>query len=146
MKKYAIYAALAVMSVVVPAYAHHSFAMFEMEKETVYSGTVVEFNWENPHSHIIIKVAPGAKDASTVGTWDVEGGSVNIMGRQGWNKSSFKPGDPITLVAHPMKDGSKGASLFFAIMPDGTRMYHDIARPTADQEKTIQEQLTKLKG
>jgi Family of unknown function (DUF6152) len=146
MKKILAIVVLAVIGVVVPAFAHHSFAMFDMTRETIYTGTVLQFNWENPHSHIIVKVAPGAKDPTTVGTWDIEGGSVNIMGRQGWNRSTFKPGDTITLVAHPMKDGSKGASLFCAVMPDGTRIYHDIARPTPDQEKEIQEALAKAKS
>ena len=90
---------------------------------------VEESNWENPHTHIIIKVAPGAKDPSTVGTWDIEGGAVNIMSRQGWNRTTFKPGDKADIVAHPMKDGSKGASLFYAIMPNGQKLFHDIARP-----------------
>ena len=77
------------------------------------------------------KPGPGV-DPATVGTWDVEGGSTNIMGRQGWTRATLKPGDPITLVGHPMKDGSKGISLFYMIMPDGKRMYHDIARPKDD--------------
>ena len=54
------------------------------------------------------------------------------MGRQGWNKATFKAGDEITAVAHPLKDGSKGASLFYVIMPDGRRLYHDIARPKGE--------------
>jgi hypothetical protein len=74
-------------------------------------------------------------DPQTVGTWDVEGGSVNIMTRQGWTRASYKVGDPITVVGHPMKDGSKGISLFYAIRPDGTRLYHDIARPKDDITK-----------
>jgi len=36
------------------------------------------------------------------------------------------------LVAHPMKDGTKGASLFYAQLPDGKRLYHDIARPKTE--------------
>jgi hypothetical protein len=146
MKKMVGFAVLAVIAVVAPAYAHHSFAMFDMTRQTIYTGTVLQYNWENPHSHIIIKVAPGAKDPTTVGTWDIEGASVNIMGRQGWNRATFKSGDTITVVAHPMKDGSKGASLFCAVMPDGTRIYHDIGRPTPDQEKEIEEALVKLKS
>ena len=35
----------------------------------------------------------------------------------------------------PMKDGSKGISLFYAIRPDGSRLYHDIARPKDDVKK-----------
>ena len=46
--------------------------MFELTKDTTYEGTVVEYRWENPHTHIIVKVDPGAADPSTVGTWDVE--------------------------------------------------------------------------
>ena len=113
--------------------AHHSFSMFEMDKNVTYTGVVVEYMWSNPHVHFTIDVtlAPGV-DQATVGRWDVEGGSTNIMTRQGWNRATLKPGDPITLVGHPMKDGSKGISLFYMIMADGKRMYHDIARPKDD--------------
>ena len=72
-----------------------------------------------------------------MGTWDVEGGSINIMSRQGWTRASYKAGDPVRLVGHPMKDGSKGISLFYAIKPDGTRLYHDIARPADDKKVSV---------
>jgi hypothetical protein len=113
----------------VAARAHHSFAMFDMNKDVTYEGKVVEYKWMNPHTHITIQVPATAKDPQTVGTWDVEGGSTNIMTRQGWSRATFKYGDPITVVGHPMKDGSKGISLFYVVMPDGKRLYHDIARP-----------------
>lgn len=122
---------LLAISASVPLLAHHSFAMFELTKNVTYTGTVVEYRWENPHTHIIVKVDQGAADPSTVGTWDIEGGSTNIMARQGWTKATYKPGDPITVVGHPLKDGSKGASLYYALLPDGTKLYHDIARPGA---------------
>ena len=114
--------------------AHHSFAMFDMDKDVTYKGGVVtEYKWINPHTHITVEIKPGAGvDPATVGTWDVEGGSTNIMGRQGWTRATFKAGDPITLVGHPMRDGSKGISLFYVIMPDGKRLYHDIARPKGE--------------
>ena len=94
----------------IPALAHHSFAMFELTKDVTYEGAVVEYRWENPHTHIIVKVDPGAADPSTVGTWDIEGGATNIMGRQGWTRATFKPGDHINAVAHPMKDGVNATS------------------------------------
>lgn len=118
-----------VMLVAVPLLAHHGFSMFEMDKDVTLTGTVEEYGWANPHTHILVKVGPDAADKSTVGTWDVEGGAPNIMSRQGWSKITYKPGDPITVVVHPLKNGEKGASLFYAIRPDGTRLYHDIARP-----------------
>jgi len=106
--------------------------MFEMTKNVGFEGEVLQYNWENPHSHLVIKVPADAKDQSTVGTWDIELQSVNIMSRQGWNRSTYKVGDHAVLVAHPMRDGSKGASVFYAVMPDGRRLYGDIARPVTD--------------
>ena len=126
-------AAVLALAAAVPAFAHHSFAIFLMETNVTYKGKVLEYRWVNPHSHIIIKVDPGPGVApEAVGTWDIEGGSTNIMGRQGWNRVTFKAGDEITVVAHPLKDGAKGASLFYVIMPDGKRLYHDIARPKGE--------------
>jgi hypothetical protein len=116
--------------------AHHSFAMFEMDKDVEYSGVISEWKWQNPHVHFVIDITQQAgADPTKVGRWDVEGGSVNIMARQGWTRVSYKVGDPIRIVGHPMKDGSKGISLFYAIRPDGTRLYHDIARPKDDVKK-----------
>ena len=128
--KLAAFAAACVAAGAVAVSAHHSFSMFEMEKDVEYSGIVTEWKWQNPHVHFTLLVKDGAGvPPETVGTWDVEGGSINIMGRQGWTRASYKAGDPIRLVGHPMRDGSKGISLFYAIRPDGTRLYHDIARP-----------------
>jgi len=125
--------ALVMMALVASPRAHHSFAMFDMNKSVTYEGRVVEYRWTNPHTHIILQVPSSAKDTTTVGTWDVEGGSTNIMTRQGWNRATYKPDDPITVVGHPMRDGSKGISLFYVVRPDGTRLYHDIARPKGEE-------------
>ena len=123
-------AVLACATATAPAFAHHSYAIFSMDKTINYKGRVVEYRWVNPHAHIIIKVDSGPGiDPESVGTWDIEGASTNIMGRQGWNKTTFKAGDQITLAGHPLKDGSKGAALFYAVLPDGRRLYMDIARP-----------------
>jgi hypothetical protein len=116
-----------------PLVAHHSFSMFEMDKNVTYTGVVVDYKWNNPHVHFTIDITPApGVDQATVGRWDVEGGSTNIMARQGWTRATLKAGDPITLVGHPMRDGSRGISLFYMITPDGKRMYHDIARPKGE--------------
>ena len=114
-----------------PGFAHHSFALFDMDKNLTMVGTVVEYRWSNPHVHVVLKVDPGADVPSPlIGTWDLEAaGSTNIMTRQGWTRVTLKGGDRITAVVHPMKDGAKGGSLFYIILPDGNRMYTDIARP-----------------
>ena len=114
--------------------AHHSFSLFDMTKDVAYKGTVVEYRWVNPHVHMTLQVDSGSGDPSTAGTWDMEGASTNIMSRQGWTRATVKAGDKITIVAHPLKDGSKGASMFYVVFPDGKRLYQDIARPKGEQQ------------
>ena len=118
------------LAVTVPAVAHHSYAIFDMERNVTYKGTVLGYKWTNPHVHLIVDVRPGGGiDPESVGTWDLEGASTNIMGRQGWTRSTFKAGDAITAVARPLKDGAKGAALYYVTLADGRRLYMDIARP-----------------
>ena len=47
---------LALALVAAPARAHHSFAMFDSSKVWTWEGTVVEFQWRQPHSHVIVDV------------------------------------------------------------------------------------------
>ena len=122
-----------IIAAAAPTLAHHSFALFDMDKNVSMLGSVVEYRWSNPHVHVVLKVDLGADVSSElVGTWDLEAaGSTNIMTRQGWTRVTLKTGDRITAVVHPMKDGAKGGSLFYIILPDGNRLYTDIARPKA---------------
>jgi hypothetical protein len=117
-----------------PSLAHHSRAMFDVTKNITYRGVVKEYRLQNPHSHIVITVGPDTKDPSTVGTWDIEAASIDIMVSQGWSRMTYKPGDAITVVAHPMKNGSKGALLFYAVQPDGTRLYRAQHRYASESE------------
>jgi hypothetical protein len=103
-----------------------------MDKNVTYSGTVVEYRWANPHVHVVLRVDPGPDvDPAVLGTWDLEAaGSTMIMARQGWSRQTLKPGDQITVVVHPLKEpGGRMASLFYMVLPDGKRLYTDIARP-----------------
>jgi hypothetical protein len=119
--------AIGCAAVATPVFAHHSFGMFDRQKVYIWEGTVKKFEWMNPHTHIIVSVPDGAKDPRTVGTWDIEGASPNIMARQGWAKNTYKPGDKIVVVGQPMRDGTKGGSLYYALK-DGKRLYHDVNR------------------
>ena len=103
--------------------AHHSRAMFDVDRNITYRGVVEAYHLQNPHSSIVLLVGPNAKDRSTVGTWNIEASNPSIMTAGGWTRNTLKIGDPITVVAHPNMDGSKNILLFYVIMPDGKRLY-----------------------
>jgi hypothetical protein len=108
--------------------------MFDMGKNTTYRGVVKEYRWQNPHSQIVITIESGAADPSTVGTWIVEASAVGLMTSMGWSVKSYKPGDPITVIAHPSRDGSNVVLLFYAVKPDGTRLYRATHRYPGEED------------
>lgn len=126
--------AIGIVAAAAPTFAHHSRAMFDMGRNVTYRGVVEEYRWQNPHSHIVVAIGPGASDPSTVGTWTVEASAISLMTSGGWTPQTYKPGDPITVVAHPNKDGSRLLLLFYAIKPDGTRLYRAAHRYAGEEE------------
>jgi hypothetical protein len=101
---------VAVLSVLVSngAAAHHSFAMFDNQKETTLTGTIKELQWTNPHIWIQVLVGD---PAGKVVEWSIEGGSPNNLARKGWSRTSIKAGDKVSIVIHPLKNGENGGSL-----------------------------------
>jgi hypothetical protein len=101
------------------AQAHHSGAMFDQSKVTNISGTVTEFNWQNPHATFRVDVIGEGGRASS---WAVEMGSPNNLMRQGWKRSSLKTGDKVTVTVNPLRDGKPGGLFVSIVLADGTRL------------------------
>ncbi len=102
-----------------PAFAHHSFAMFDLAKDVTIQGSIKEFQFTNPHVWIQVMV-PSAAGGET--EWSIEAGAPGMMIRQGWRSSSLKPGDKVSLVIHPLKSGAPSGSLVRLTLPDGRVM------------------------
>jgi hypothetical protein len=97
------------------AQAHHSYAMFDLSKTATLDGTVKEFQWTNPHAwiEVITLTADGPKQYS------IEGNNLRVLGSAGWKFNTLKPGDKITVVINPLRDGAPGGSLVSATLEDG---------------------------
>jgi hypothetical protein len=112
----AIAALACILTVAIPAVAHHSFAMFDMSKKVTLTGTVTTFEWTNPHAYIEIDVPD---ETGAVKHWSIELGSPSILQQSGWKFSSLKKGDKPTLVINPLRSGQAGGFLSLATLPDG---------------------------
>lgn len=81
-----------------PAYAssHHSFAAeFDGTKPVTLTGTVTKVEWMNPHAYLYMDVAD--EQTGDVTNWAIELGSPNGLRRNGWQRTSVKPGDVLTI-------------------------------------------------
>ena len=107
-----------VLALSAPAFAHHSFAMFDYNKDHDVVGEVKELQWTNPHIHLFV-TAP-APNGKGMAVWDIEGGTPNNLLRQGWSRTVVKPGDKVTVSVHPLKNGDAGGQLVSAKKGDGT--------------------------
>jgi hypothetical protein len=101
------------------AAAHHSFAMFDMQKDLTLNGTVKSFQWQSPHTWLQVQVADHSGQSVE---WSLEMGAPGMLYRSGWRQKSVKPGDKVTVVVHPLRDGRPGGSVVSAVLADGTRV------------------------
>jgi hypothetical protein len=104
--------AAAVALLAAPAAAHHSFAMFDQRQIMTLEGTVLEFQWTNPHAFIELDAAGGRH-------WSIELNSPNNLKRQGWSRDSLKPGDKIVLRMNPLRNGKTGGLFLDLTKADG---------------------------
>jgi len=112
------FVAFALTAIAVPALAHHSASMFDMEAEKTIVGTVRQFQYTNPHSWIQVMV-PGERGAATV-EWSIETQAPIVLLRAGIKPTSLQPGDKVSVRIHPLKDGTAGGEMIEVKKEDGT--------------------------
>lgn len=112
-------AAIAAVCMMGPAFAHHSFAMFDHDHQMTLTGTVKEFDWANPHTwlHIMVEGKNGK-----AAEWSLELQGTGQSTRTGWSHDSVKPGDKVTVLINPLKTGARGGQLVEATLPDGPEL------------------------
>ena len=87
------------------AAAHHNSApLYDFSKSVSLEGTVVEFQFINPHARIRLTV-PGANGG--VEEWLAEGANAVALRHNGWTGTELKAGDRIVVTGAPSRDGSR---------------------------------------
>lgn len=104
------------LAAAVQAGAHHSFAIFDHTQTYTLKGTVLEFQWTNPHGYLELAVAEGPKDLDR---FTIELTSINMLRRAGWKSSDVKAGDEVTAIVAPLMNGDPGGLLLELKVPDG---------------------------
>ncbi len=103
------------------ALAHHSFSMFDSKNEMWLEGTISVFQWTNPHTfiHVVIDNENGEQIE-----WALEGGSPNILARNGWKRTSLEVGEKVRVLIYPLKSGEAGGTFLEIHKEDGMVLYY----------------------
>ena len=83
--------------------AHHAVAgVYDLNKEIVLQGRLSKLNFVNPHASIVLDVPD--KDGK-ITEWVLTTASVQVLTRQGVNKSAMKAGELLKVTVLPAKNG-----------------------------------------
>ena len=82
-------------------YAHHSqAAQYDTSKKVSIEGTMVQFQFRNPHSFVQVE-APD--ETGEVVRWSIEWGGSGQLTGQGVSRTTLKYGDVVTITANPSR-------------------------------------------
>jgi hypothetical protein len=101
------------------ASAHHGAASFDNEKTLTLKGTVTEWLWLNPHCFLKIDVKD---ETGTLRNWNLELGNPTDSPSVGYRRTSFKPGDEVSVTVTPVKSGAPIGRLRTVILPNGQKL------------------------
>jgi hypothetical protein len=98
--------------------------MFDMGRSVTLKATVTDYLWTNPH----VMIYACAKDnKGAVQRWTIElRGSPTVAAKVGWSKETIKPGEELTFVGHPAKNGSESMRLEKVVFPNGMELYPEM--------------------
>jgi uncharacterized protein DUF6152 len=112
-------AVIGVLSFCGPIGAHHGQAVYDENNPMQLKGTVTSFEWVNPHCFVNLD----AKDEKgNVVHWIAETVNPGKLVRAGWTKDSVKPGDQVTLVLTPAKNGTHLGHFYKLTFADGKEL------------------------
>ena len=110
-------AGVMILALSVPAMAHHSTAMFDLQSQMTREATVVALEWTNPHAWLQVTIEN--EDGEAV-QWGLEMGTPAALMREGWRPRAVTPGEKVTVTFNPLRNGEPGGNLVRTVKQDGT--------------------------
>jgi hypothetical protein len=125
-------AALSALTVyAVPAWGHHSVAAeFDTANRGELKGEITRVWFTNPHVRYQLTVRN--KDGSTE-NWELQGGNVTNLLRQGWLEDSIRVGDNVTVSGALGRSGAKKLNISEIATSAGVRLPQRTAAPPRDR-------------
>jgi Family of unknown function (DUF6152) len=106
-----------ILAAVAGASAHHSFAaLFDVSKTITLTGEVTQTEFKAPHAYIHLQATDTAGESAA---WQIETTTPGMLIRKGITPDTLAPGQKISVIGNPTRDGRKIMRLLTITMPDG---------------------------
>jgi hypothetical protein len=104
----------------VAARAHHSAVMFDTSREIVIEGLVTEYDWRNPHVHMVLETT--GSDGEVV-EQRVEVGAPSVLSPLGLTPDSLRIGERVSVYGNPNRvDARRGMLGLYLTKADGSQL------------------------
>jgi hypothetical protein len=123
--------AFSVLVLCLPLAAHHGNAVYDVSKQVNLKGTVTQFLWANPHCVVLFDVKD---EGGQVVHWMAETENPASMTTMGWNRSSLKPGDAITIRVITVKNAKPIGRIVYVIPANGPKLLGRILPDDASKQ------------
>ena len=116
----ALIAGATLLLFVASGYAHHPFAAeYDWTKPVTITGSVSKLEWTNPHAFLYVD---GKDENGNTRQWKLEMGGLAALTRAGWNRTTVKMGDQVTVEGWMSKTQNDRANVKSVKLPDGREL------------------------
>jgi hypothetical protein len=111
--------AIVISFLALPLFAHHGNAAYDTENKITVKGTVTQWFWANPHC--VLQLDATDNNGQVV-HWSAETENPTTMSHSGWTKTSFKPGDEVTVTMITVKNGKPIGRIAEVVLANGQKL------------------------
>lgn len=128
--------------------AHHSASAYDREAPTSIEGTIVRYEWRNPHVYLWVEVE--AETGADNVTWEIEGYPPAVLQRLGWSADEVSVGDRVTVGGFPGRDAGNRILLMESLTrpgrPDVSMRPRDMIAAMGQAAPPVTQKATSLAG
>ena len=104
--------AVVAASIASPVVGHHSAVIFDRSSSVAFTGTVMRYDWTNPHVYVYVETTA---DAGESVVWQLETDATSILTRSGWTSRSVTAGDEVVIRANPDRNTDRSHGLLVSL-------------------------------
>ena len=125
----AVLALLAIQAM--PVWAHHSVAAeFDTANRGELKGEITRVWFTNPHVRYQLTVR---NEDGSIESWELQGGNVTNLLRQGWREDSIRVGDSVTVSGALGRAGAKKLNIADIVTSAGVHLPQRTTAPARDR-------------